>query len=149
MTKNTELDFDLNELALSTEAELHLIHPRTKMPLYAPVAKGEDEESRPVKITLHGPASDQFRKGMGYLNTQKNKRGGKGPRNDEEAREENITFLTMVSVSISNIKFDGEVVDSKDGFKKLYGNRKYEWISKQVTEFLFEDGNFLDESKNS
>lgn len=137
------IDFDFNDLALEPQAELHLLHPKTDMPLYAPVAAGEDEESKPVKLSMYGPASDQFRKAMGFLKTQENKRGGKPPRNEEEAREENTKFLTMISIEITNIKFDGAVVDNSAEFTKLYGNKKWSWVAKQAIEFAFKDSNFL------
>lgn len=140
MTK--AISFDFNELALDDTAELHLEHPKTAMPLYAPVAKGEPEDSKPVLVTLHGPASDKYRKAMDLQNKRANKRGKREP-TPQESREDNVEFLTAISVSIANITFDGETVDNADAFRKLYSNPKWEWVAKQIGKFVFEDGNFL------
>lgn len=145
MTKNTELDFDFADLALDVEASLHLMHPKDGVtPLYAPVAKGEDEESRPVKLSLYGPASDKYRKAMDVMHKKDAKRGNRKA-TLEEAREQNVEFLAALSISVSNIKFDGETVDNTEAFRKLYSNPKYEWVTKQVSGFIFEEGNFFRE----
>lgn len=143
MAKTDNLDFDFNMLALEETADLHLDHPKddgTK--LYAPVAKGEPEDSRPVTLTVYGPASNQFRKAMDLMHKKNAKRGNRQPTPDE-SREQSVEFLTTISVKFSNIKFDGEVVDNAEAFRKLYGNPKWEWVTKQVTQFAFADSNFL------
>ena len=149
MTKNTELDFDFNELALEETSKLHLAHPKDDgTMLYAPVAKGQPEDSRPVELNVYGPASPQFRKAMDVMHKKTAKRG-KREATAEESREQSVEFLVAVPIDFSNIKFDGEVVDNAEAFRKLYSNPKYEWVTKQATAFLFTDSNFLVESKSS
>lgn len=149
MTKNTELDFDFNDLALSETAELHLDHPKddgTK--LYAPVAKGQPEDSRPVTLTVYGSASDQYRKAMAVMHKKNAKRGNRKA-TVEESQQESVDFMVAVSVKFENIKFDGEVVDNAEAFRKLYSNPKWDWLTKQVTQFVFTDANFLTDTKSN
>lgn len=149
MTKNTELDFDFNDLALEENAKLHLAHPKNDgSMLYAPALPGQPEDSRPVELNVYGPASTQFRKAMDVMHKKTAKRGKREP-TSEESREQSVDFLVAVAIDFSNIKFDGQVVNTPESFRKLFSNPKWEWVTKQATSFLFEDSNFLVESKSS
>jgi len=149
MTKNTELNFDLNDLFLSETAELHLDHPRDDgSKLYAPVAKDQPEDSRPVTLTVYGSASAQYRKAMEVMHKKTNARG-KRLASADEVRNESVDFLVAVSVKFDNITFDGEIVETQAAFRKIYSNPKWDWLTKQVTQFVFTDSNFLGKSKSN
>lgn len=137
------MTFDLNTLALSTEAEaLHLTHPVTELPLYAPVAKGEDPESKPVRILLHGTASKQYRKAVDAM-LKRNAKRGRREATPDESREASVDFLVALSVSTENLSLDGEEINSPEMFKKLYSDDRFSWVKAQADSFLSATESFL------
>lgn len=136
------MTFELNTLALSDEATVQLRHPVTDSPIFAPVEKGEDPESKPVQVTVKGTASAAYRKAVDIMMKKAAKRG-KREATPEELREQSVEFLTALSVKIDNLTLDGEPVDNPDAFRKLYSDARYEWIRSQINEAVGDTSAFL------
>jgi hypothetical protein len=136
------MTFELNSLALADETTFQLNHPVTEMPLFAPVKKGEDPESKPVQVTVKGEASAAYRKAVDAMMKKAAKRG-KREATPDEMREQSVEFLTALSVKIDNLVLDGEPVDNPDAFRKLYSNPQYDWLKKQVNEAIGDTSAFL------
>jgi hypothetical protein len=136
------MTFELNSLALSDETTVQLLHPVTEMPLYAPVKKGEDAESKPVQVTVKGSASQAYRKAVDAMMKRAAKRG-KREATPEEVREQSVDFLVALSVKIDNMTLDGEPVDNAEAFRKLYSDARYDWVKDQVNTALNSVESFL------
>lgn len=130
------MSFELNQLAFTEEATLHLEHPSTNAPLYAPVKKGEDAESKPVQIVLKGSASSTYSRALDTMIKAKNKIEKTRQLTLKESRDMNTEFLATISVVANNLTLDGEAVDNTDAFRKLYADSRFDWIKTQVNEFL-------------
>lgn len=137
------MSFELNSLAFSEETVLHLEHPVTGAPLYAPVKKGEDAESKPVQVTLKGSASQAYMRAVDQMQKNKNRIAKNRELTTEEQRKQNVEFLTALSVAFENLTLDGEPVDSPDAFRKLYSDARYDWIKEQVNNILMKPDAFL------
>lgn len=127
------MTFELSTLALSDEATVQLRHPVTDVPLFAPVGKGEDPESKPVQVTVKGSASAAYRKAVDSMMKKAAKRG-KREATPEEIREQSVEFLVALSVKIENLTLEGEEVASAEAFRNLYSDARYEWIKSQINE---------------
>ena len=136
------MTFELNSLALSDETTVQLVHPVTEMPLYAPVKKGEDSESKPVQVSVKGSASQAYRKAVDAMMKRAAKRG-KREATPEEVREQSVDFLVALSVKIDNMTLDGEPVDNAEAFRKLYSDPRYDWVKDQVNTALNSVESFL------
>lgn len=136
------MTFDISTLALSDEATVQLRHPVTDVPLFAPVKKGEDPESKPVQITVKGSASQAYRRAVDAMMKKAAKRG-KREATPDEIREQSVDFLVALSVKIDNMTFDGEEVASAEAFRKLYSDPRFDWIKEQVNAAVGDTGAFL------
>lgn len=136
------MSFELSSLALNYDAELHLVHPVTEAPLYAkPDPKG-DPEGKPVKILMHGTASPQYRKSVDVLMKKNAKRGNK-PATPDEIRESSVEFLVALAVKAENLMLDGEPLDNKEAFRKMFSDERYSWVKSQCDSFLGNTENFI------
>lgn len=129
------MSFELNSLAFSEETVLHLEHPATGAPLFAKDKKGADDESKPVQIVLKGSASPAYARAVDVMMKQKSKIKNR-EMTLKEARDQNIEFLTALSVTAHNLTLDGEALDNPEAFRKLYSNSSYDWIKEQVNATL-------------
>lgn len=136
------MTFELNSLALSDETTVQLVHPVTEVPLFAPVKKGEDAESKPVQVTVKGTASQAYRKAVDAMMKKAAKRG-KREATPEEIREQSVDFLVALSVKIDNLTVDGEAVDSAEAFRKLYSDARFDWVKDQVNAAISDVQGFL------
>lgn len=136
------MTFELNSLALSEETTVQLLHPVTEMPLFAPVDKGEDPESKPVQITVKGEASKAYQKAVDAMMKKAAKRG-KRDATPDEIREQSVEFLVALSVKIDNMTLDGEAVDNPDVFRKLYSDARYNWLKEQANSAINGIDHFL------
>lgn len=137
------MSFELNSLAFSEETTLHLEHPVTNAPLFAPVKKGEDTESKPVQIVLKGSASQAYARAVDAMLKQKQQKARNRDLTPKEAREQNVEFLVALSVTANNLTLDGEAIDNADTFRKLYSDSRYDWIKEQVNQTLSSPESFL------
>lgn len=136
------MTFELNSLALNDQAVVQLRHPITDVPLFAPVGKGEDPESKPVQITVFGSASQAYRRAVDNMMKKAAKRG-KREATPEEMREQSVEFLTALSVKIDNMVVDGEEVASPEAFRKFYADPRFEWCRTQINEAIGDTASFL------
>jgi hypothetical protein len=136
------MTFELNTLAIADEGVLHLTHPVTGVPLYAPVKKGEDAESKPVQIVLKSTASQSYRRAVDAMMKKAAKRG-KREATPEEMREQSVEFLVALSVRADNLTLNGETLDNAEAFRKLYSNDSFGWIKEQVNTFVGSVDGFL------
>lgn len=137
------MSFELSTLALTEEATLHLEHPATGALLYAPVKKGEDAESKPVRIIVRGSASQAYAKAVDSMVKHKKKIAPNRDLTPDESRTQNVEFLVALSVTAENLTLDGEAVDNKDTFRKLYSDSRYDWIKEQLNTLLASPEHFL------
>lgn len=134
--------FDISNVAgvaVEETSEMNLLHPVTGIEMYDPDL-GEDEGK--VVFTLVGPSNPKHRKAVEVLNKAKAKRGKREP-TLAEAREESLNFLVALSVSVTNMEYKGQKIDSQEVFKELYSDEKLSWVRDQVSEFLSNSTNFI------
>lgn len=136
------MTFELNSLALSDETTVQLVHPVTEVPLFAPVGKNEDSESKPVQVTVKGTASQAYRRAVDAMMKKAAKRG-KREATPEEIREQSVDFLVALSVKIDNLTLDGAAVDNADAFRKLYSDARFDWVKDQVNAAISDVQGFL------
>lgn len=133
----------MNDQALDTTV-LHLSHPITGL-MYAKDENGNDDESKPVEITLYGRSSKTHRQwlALALRKQEANKHKKEKPKSPEEMLEENAEFFATMTASITNMNMGGEEVNSKEMYKKLYGNAKLDWITLQASEKIGSVDSFL------
>jgi hypothetical protein len=136
------MTFELKKLALEEEATAQLRDPGNDMPLFAPVAAGEDPESKPVTITMRGTASAAHRRAVDAMMKKAAKRG-KRDASPEEIREQSVDFLVALSVKIDNMTLDGEPVNTPEMFRKIYSDPHLDWIKDQANELVGDTEAFL------
>jgi hypothetical protein len=124
------MTFDLSSLALEEQASFQLNHPGTGLPLFA-----DAEETLPVEIVLKGKASPSYQRAVNAMMKRDAQRGGKKP-SPEQARQENVEFLTTISVEITNMDFAGKKVDTPDAFRTVYSDDRFVWIREQIGELI-------------
>lgn len=129
--------FNLSTLALKDSVTLHLRHPATEELLYA-----DAEQTKPVEIVLHGPASKPYRTAINAMQNRQLKRKGKQA-TAEGMREEGVELLVACSQRANNLGIDGEPLDNPEAFRKLYSKDEYSWVKTQVDEALGDVGNFI------
>jgi hypothetical protein len=130
--------FDLNSLALSTGTfELQLRHPVSDELLFA-----DEEKTQPVKISLYGTSSKQFRNASTANQNAYIKRGKK-PLTAEGVQESRIELLVACSDKGINIQYQGNPIEDADSFRALYGDPQMEWVKDQCDAAIGEVSNFL------
>lgn len=130
--------FDLNSLALSTGTfELHLLHPITDEPLFADADKTE-----PVKISLYGTSSKQFRNAS-LANQNAYIKRGKKPLTAEGVQASRVDLLVACSDKAINLTYNGAAIDDASTFRSLYSDPQFEWLKDQCDAAIGEISNFL------
>ena len=131
--------FDIfsTNITLEETAEMVLVHPVTGVDITDP----KDEE-KVVKFTLIGTSNPKHRKAIEALMKAKNKRGKREP-TLEESRKESIDFLVALSVSVENMLYNGQEINTAEVFRELYSNEKLAWVRDQVSAFLSLSDNFI------
>lgn len=127
--------FKIEQLSLVETAEMTLKHPTDGYVL------GEDEGT-PVTFTLHGTASRQHRKAIDVLVRKKKQRGNREA-TLEEARKESIDFLVALSVSVANMEYKGQAINTPEAFADLYSDESLSWVRNQVSDFVGSVDGFL------
>ena len=124
------LDFTSYFLTDATAVDIEL--PNGDPMLYA----GE-----PVRIHVHGPASEAFIKAQEVLQREATKRvlngmGAKGKKQEKEDPEADIKFLCAITERLENFPFPG-------GYEALYHEPKLKYINQQVRAFVDDTSNFF------
>ena len=103
----------------------------------------DDKQQVPVTITLYGKSSKQYRNAVnGMQNRELRRRAKKDVASAEQMQKESTDLLVACSAT-STLELDGELVDNKAAFEKLYTNTELSWIRDQVDAALGDDANFL------
>lgn len=131
--------FDLTSvsgLALKDTAVLHLKHPVTDELLF-------DGDKKEVTVTLYGQASKQYRNAITAMQNRELRRKAKKDVATAEQIQDEATSLLVACSADSTLQLDGEAVNDKDMFKKLYTDSRFAWVREQVDAFLGETSRFL------
>jgi hypothetical protein len=134
--------FDLKQqtnLAIEQTAEMVLVNPVTGVDLFDP---DKGEEDGVVKFTLVSKSNPKHLKAVEVLNKAQAKRGNRKP-TMAEAREESVNFLVALSISVDNLEYDGQPINTPAAFKALYEDEEYSWVRDQVSDFLSKETNFI------
>lgn len=121
---------DLDPVAWSNEgADLHLVHPATKDPLY-------DENGKPIIIRVRGMESDGAR--AKAKRVARAMRSGRKVDNDAEGLE----LLASLVIDWKGIGWKGVVLDcTPTNIRMLLKER--DWIGQQILAFASETENFF------
>lgn len=126
---------DLSSLEVPETADIHIEHP-TLGKLYT-----DGDATKPVIITVHGPASDaavnQSRKATNRLHKLISKKGAKGfaKHTAEESEIYEVERLVALTSSVSNLEYNGETITTKNIWQ-IYSDPKMGWLVDQVKEKL-------------
>lgn len=134
------MSFNILSKSLQDTTTLHLVDPETGEEMY----DGEDM-SKPLTIELFGKSSKQHQKWLSAAmrKSELEQKAKKKTKTAEELLAENAEFFATMTKAINNIDLDGEPLDNKEAFKKLYGNPALLWINEQVAEKLGETASFF------
>lgn len=133
------MNYNILNKSLNDVTTLTLADPATGELMYA-----DENEKKPLTITLYGRSSKEYRKYMAaQVRKQQNESKNPKKKSLEEMTAENAEFLAAVSVSAANFDLAGEKIDNKEAFVKLYSNPQLVWIADQVTEHMSDLGNFV------
>ena len=135
---------NIASLAVAATAALHVKGP-TGEPLYA-----DEEGTLPVRIHVHGPGSRAY----GIVETRQSARALKRMQDNdgkitaatpEERMTETAEDLAAVTVQFENFEYkrpDGGTLTGADLFQAVYLDQGLGFITKQVTKFVGDWGNF-------
>lgn len=124
---------------LQDTSVLHLCNPSTEEPMYA-----DEAETLPLEIELYGKASKQHRTWLtSAMRRSEAEQKSKKKKSADELLVENAKFFATMTKAIRNFDMDGEPLNSKEAFEKLYADPRLLWINEQVAKHLGDDGAFL------
>lgn len=136
--------FDLatSDLTLEETAEMVLLHPKTGEELFDTDLGPEEGK---IVFTLVGRANPKYLKAVEAMRKANNRITQRGNKEAtlEESRQVSVNFLASLSISVENMLFEGEEIDSTEQFKKLYSTEKFAWVREQVNTFLTDDKSFF------
>lgn len=138
------MSFELNTLAFHDTFALHLVHPVTQDKLYVKAKDGQDDETKPVTISLYGTASKQYRNAVTAMqNRQLRRQAKKDKPSAEVIREESVSLLVACAATSTNLAHNGKPVIDSEGFRALFSDPTLSWVKDQVDEALGDTANFL------
>jgi hypothetical protein len=114
-------------------------------PMFAEGADGKPDKSKPCRIRVYGPGSQQY---AAALNEKQNrgvdllKQKGKTRETAEEAIQSSVAFLCDVTHSFENIESDPPGKKGRDLFMEVYTDQGLSFIRDQVMAFVNETANF-------
>lgn len=103
----------------------------------------DDKQQVPVTITLFGKSSMRYRNAVNAMQNRELRRRAKKDSATAEQMQKESTDLLVACSATSTLELDGELVDNKAAFEKLYSNTELSWIRDQVDAALGDDSNFL------
>ena len=134
------MSFNLDTLALSPTATLHLQHPVTQEYLYA-----DEKQTKPVSVELYGTSSKEYRQAILALqNRALAREKTKKKATAEQMKEEGVGLLVACSEKINNLTYLGKPVDNAEAFRALYSDPKFSWLREQCDAFLGDVAGFLE-----
>ena len=120
---------DIKSFALTDTAEFTLKHPDTGVEL-----EGADE-SQPITVTIFGKTSKPWKKVMEAYR-KKSLNPPKRPPTAEETRQDNINYFCDMTQSITNMSYNGELVDTPEKIREVYSDESLDWIGAQLQEAI-------------
>lgn len=133
-------NFNLDTLALSPTASLHLTHPVSGEYLYA----DGDKQKKPVTVDLYGTSSKEYRQAILALqNRALARERTKKKATAEQMKEEGVGLLVACSEKINNLDYNGAPVTTPEAFRSLYSDPKFSWLREQCDAFLGDNAGFL------
>lgn len=142
--------FNIAALAVTPTAALHVKNPAGE-PLYA-----DDERTLPVRIHVYGPGSKAYgvvesRQSARSLKRMQDNDGKFTAATPEERTTETAEDLAAITARFENFEYqpDGasEPVSDEDLFRSVYADQSLGFITRQVTKFVGDWGNFSAASK--
>ena len=136
------MTFDLTKLDIIAKSEagtpMMVLHPKDGAPI-------RNDDQKPITITLKGRNSQAFKAANRVIQERNRERAARGvTSNDEEARQNEIEFLTAVTVTWDFSELDGQPFPpTPDNIRKLWSDARFSWIADQASRFAVNDGNFL------
>ena len=144
------MKFNLALLAGTATAALHVKGPGGE-PLFA-----DDKREKPVLIHLHGPGSKAYgvvesRQSARALKRMQDNDGKITAATPEERVAETAEDLAAITSGFENFEYQpegsAEPVTGEDLFRSVYANQGLGFITRQVTKFVGDWGNFSAVSK--
>lgn len=129
---------NIANLAVAETAAIH-VKDASGTPLYA--------DDKPVRIIVHSPGSRAYAtvesRQTGRAVKRMNDNEGKlTAATAEERREETAEDLAEITVAFENFTYGDGDLQGAALFKAVYADQKLGFITKQVTKFLADWGNF-------
>ena len=136
------MNFDLASLDTLTRAQMGVampvLHVRDRTPLML-------SDNTPFTITLCGRSSDVFRTITRQVEAAQADRAARGAiATPEEMERDNTEVLTACTRGWTPFLWDGQVVEySIENARRLWSDRRFQWLREQATRFVRDDANFL------
>lgn len=137
---------DIRKHAVEPTTRLHLRNAKDEL-LYADKEDGTPDLSRPMVAVLYGPGSKPYARAQTERSNRtvdKLKRKGKANTTPEEAKREQVEFLTACTVALENVTYDA--LEGEALARAVYSDQSLGFIADQVAAELGDWGNFLKES---
>lgn len=134
--------FDINTLAVSPSTSVHLKHPATGEELFE-----DADKKKPVKISVYGPGSKEYRAAQSQVTNENLARRRKGV-TAESMERSRVEVLARCTSGFENFGYKGQPFSS-DVAREMYADPAMVWVRDQVEEALGDLGNFLGQPSKS
>ncbi|PTW45071.1 hypothetical protein C8J25_108163 [Sphingomonas faeni] len=144
------MKFNIALLACTATAACHVKNPAGEL-LFA-----DEERTLPVRIHLHGPGSKAYgvvesRQSARALKRMQDNDGKITAATPEERIAETAEDLAAITSHFENFEYQpagaAEPIEGEDLFRTVYANQGLGFITRQVTKFVGDWGNFSAVSK--
>jgi hypothetical protein len=144
------MKFNIALLAVTATAALHVKNPAGEL-LFA-----DEARTLPVRIHVHGPGSKAYgvvesRQSARALKRMQDNDGKITAATPEERVAETAEDLAAITASFENFEYQPEgatePVTGEDLFRSVYANQSLGFITRQVSKFVADWGNFSAASK--
>lgn len=140
---------NLKKFGISESSVLHLRDANDEL-MYADGEDGKPDQSRPMRVHLHGPGSKvhaKARQAAANRTMDRFKKKGKSDLTYEDQIAETATFLTACTEKWENVEYDGLTGDAMS--KAIYSDLSLIFLAKQVDGWLAETSNFAKPASTS
>ncbi len=140
---------DIKKFSVSPTTTLHLRDAQDEL-MYAENEDGSKDESKPMRVTLYGPASKEYQRASQKQSNRlidRLKKKGKADMTPEARLEEQSTFLAEVTAGFENVEY-GEAKGIELA-RAIYSDPEIGFIADQVAKHVAEWSNFTRASSRS
>lgn len=138
--------FKLEVLAITDQpVNIPLLHPVGGFEL-------EDDEGNPVEIIMYGKNSKQYKQAIAIYQDKflKSKSANRqGNRQAEELNKMATELFVSVVKEITNLEYNGELVNNPDVVRRLLSDDDYSFVRTQVDNALEDLSNFINKQKTN